>query len=75
MGVAVDRDDDSFVSDISCICSGHEAGPVEVDVVSLLIDKGSEEVEVVIGGISSDEHDSMSCAQCEYGGGGEPMVE
>ena len=58
-----------------CICSGHEASPVEVDVVSPLVDKGGEEMEVVVGGVSSDEHDSMSRAKCEYGGGGEPMVE
>ena len=63
------------MSDVGCVCSGHETGPVEVDVVLPLIDEGGEEVEVVIGGVSSDEHDSMSCAQCEYGGGGEPMVE
>ena len=63
------------MGDIGCVCSGHEASPVEVDVVLLLIDEGSEEVEVVVGGVGSNEHDSMSCTQCEYGGGGEPMVE
>ena len=63
------------MGDVGCICSGHETGPVEVDVVLSFIDKGGEEVEVVVGGVSSDKHDSMSCAQCEYGGGGEPMVE
>ena len=63
------------MSDVGCVCSGHETGPVEVDVVLPLIDEGSEEIEVVVGGVSSDEYDSMSCAQCEYGGGGEPMVE
>ena len=63
------------MSDVGCVCSGHETGPVEVDVVLPLIDEGGEEMEVVVSGVSSDEHDSMSCAQCEYGGGGEPMVE
>ena len=63
------------MSDVGCICPGHEAGPVEVDVVSPLIDEGGEEMEVVVGGMSSDEYDSMSRAKCEYGGGGEPMVE
>ena len=41
----------------------------------LFVNEGGKEVEVVIGGVSSDEYDSMSCAQCEYGGGGEPMIE
>jgi len=31
-------------------------------------------VEIVVSGMCSDEDDSMSCAKCKYGGGGEPMV-
>jgi len=63
------------MGDVSCICSGHEAGPVEVDVMLLFVNEGGEEVEVVISSVGSDEYDSMSCAQCDYGGGREPMVE
>jgi len=74
MGVSIDRDDDGFVSDIGCILSRHEAGPVEVDVMLPLIDEGSKEVEVVICGVCSDKDDSVICSKGKYGGGGEAVV-
>jgi len=51
-GVSINRDDDGFVGDIGCVFSRHEAGPVEVDVVLSLIDKGSEEMEVIVSGVT-----------------------
>jgi len=74
MGVSVDRDDDGFVGDISCVLSRHEAGPVKVDIVLLLVDKGGKEVEVVICGMCLDKDNSIICSKSEYGGGGEAVV-
>jgi len=73
-GVSIDRDDDGFMGNIGCILSRHEAGPVKVDVVLLLIDEGSEEVEVVVHGVCLDKDNSVICSKSEYSGGGEPMV-
>jgi len=72
--VVVDRDDDGFVGDISCIFSRHEASPMEVDVVLSFVDEGGEEVEVVIGGVGSDKDNVIVCSKSEYSGGGEPMA-
>jgi len=69
----VDGDDNGFVSDVGCVLSGHEASPMEVDVVLSLIDEGGEEVEVVIGGVGSDKDNAIVCSKSEYSGGGEPM--
>ena len=74
MGVTVDQDDDGFVGDVSCILSGHETGPVEVDVMLLLVDKGGKDVEVIISGMCSDKDNSIICPKSKYGGGGEAMV-
>ena len=74
VSVAVNGDNDGFVGDVGCILSGHEAGPVEVDVVLPLIDEGGEEVEVVVCGVCSDKDNSIICSKSEYSGGGEPMV-
>jgi len=73
LDVIVDGDDNGFVSDIGCVLSGHEASPMEVDVVLSLVDEGSEEVEVVIGGVGSDKDNAIVCSKSEYSGGGEPM--
>ena len=62
------------MSDVCLICSGHEASPVKVDVELLVVDKGSKEVEVIVGGMGSDKDDSMSHSKCEYGGGAEAMA-
>jgi len=72
--IVVDRDDNGFVGDVSCVFSGHEASPMEVDVMLLFVDEGSEEVEVVIGGVGSDKDNTIVCSKSEYSGGGEPMV-
>jgi len=72
--VIVDGDDDSFVSNVGCIFSGHEASPVEVDVVLSLVNEGSEEVEVIVGGVGSDKDNAIVCSKSEYSGGGEPMA-
>jgi len=74
LNVVVNGDDDGFVGDISCIFSGHEASPVEVDVILSLIDEGSEEVEVVISGVGLDKDNTIVCSKSEYSGGGEPMA-
>jgi len=62
------------VGDIGCILSRHEAGPVEVDVVLLLIDEGSEEVEVIVCSVCSDKDNPIICSKSEYSGGGEAVV-
>jgi len=72
--VVVNGDDDGFVGDVGCVFSGHEASPVEVDVVLSLINEGGEEVEVVISGVGSDKDNTIVCSESEYSGGGEPMV-
>jgi len=72
--VIVDRDDNGFVGDVGCIFSGHETSPVEVDVVLSLINKGGEEVKVVVSGVGSDKDNTIVCSKSEYSGGGEPMV-
>ena len=74
MGVAVDGDNDGFVGEVSCILSRHETGPVEVNVVLPLIDKGSEDMEVIVSGVCSDKDNSIICPKSEYGRGGEAMV-
>ena len=72
--VVVDGDDDGFVGDVGCVFSGHEASPVKVDVMLPLIDKGGEEVEVIVGGVGLDKDNAIVCSKSEYSGGGEPMV-
>jgi len=62
------------VGDVSCVLPRHKAGPVEVDVMLPLIDKGGEEVEVVVCGVCSDKDNSVICPKSEYSGGGEAMV-
>jgi len=72
--VVVDGDDDSFVGGVGCILSGHEASPVEVDVMLSLVNEGGKEVEVIVSGVGSDKDNAIVCSKSEYGGGGEPMV-
>jgi len=74
LDVIVDGDNDGLMGDVGCVFSGHEASPVEVDVVLSLINKGSKEVEVVVGGVGSDKDNAIVCSKSEYSGGGEPMV-
>jgi len=74
VGVSINRDDDGFMGDVSCVLSRHETGPVEVDVMLLLIDEGGEEVEVVICGVCLDKDNSVIHSKSEYSGGGEPIV-
>jgi len=62
------------MGDICCVLSRHEAGPVKVDVMLSLIDKGGEEVEVIVCGVCSDKDNSIIRAKSEYGGGGETVV-
>jgi len=45
-------------------------GPVELDVKMSMLDKGSEEVELIVVGIHEDEDDSIVSAQGEDGRGG-----
>ena len=61
LNVVVDGDNDGFVGDVGCIFSGHEACPMEVDVVLSFIDKGGKEVEVVVGGVGSDKDNAIVC--------------
>jgi len=72
--VVVNGDNDGFVSDVGCVFSRHEASPMEVDVMLPFIDKGGEEVEVVVGGVGLDEDDTIVCSKSEYSGGGKPMA-
>jgi len=72
--IVVDGDDDGFMGDVSCVFSGHEASPVEVNVMLSLINEGGEEVEVVVGSVGSDKDNAIVCSKSEYSGGGEPMV-
>jgi len=72
--IVVNRDDDSFVGNVGCILSRHEAGPVEVDVVLLFINKGSKEVEVIVSGMGLDKDNAIVCSKSEYSGGREPMA-
>jgi len=73
-GVTVNGNDDSLMGDVCCILSGHETGPMKVDVVLSFVDKGGEDVEVVVGGVCSDKDNSIIRSKSEYGGGGETMV-
>jgi len=61
LNVVIDGDDDGFVGDVGCIFSGHEACPMEVDVMLSFIDKGGEEVEVVVGGVGLDKDNAIVC--------------
>jgi len=72
--IVVDGDDDGFVGDVGCVFSRHEASPVEVDVVLLLINEGGKEVKVIVGGVGLDKDNAIVCAKSEYSGGGEPMA-
>jgi len=72
--IVVDGDNDGFVGDVSCVFSGHEASPVEVDVVLLFVDEGGKEVEVIVSGVSLDKDNAIVCSKSEYSGGGEPMA-
>ena len=72
--VVVNGDDDGFVGNIGCVLPRHEAGPVEVDVMLSFVNKGSEEVEVIISGMGSDKDNAIVCSKSEYSGGGEPMA-
>jgi len=72
--IIVDGDNDGLVGDVGCVFSGHEASPVEVDVMLSLIDEGSKEVEVIVSGVGLDKDDAIVCSKSEYSGGGEPMV-
>jgi len=46
------------------------SGPVELDVEVSTLDKGSEEVELIIVSVHADEDDSIVGAQGEDGEGG-----
>jgi len=73
-GVAVNGDNDGFMGDVCCILSGHETGPVKVDVMLLFVDKGGKDVKVVVGGMCLDKDNSIICSKSRYGGGGETVV-
>ena len=73
-GVTVNGDNDGFMGDVCCILSGHETGPVEVNVVLLFVDEGGKDVEVVVGGVCLDKDNSIICPKSKYGGGGETVV-
>jgi len=69
----INWDHDCFVVNVNGIkgCSWSPSGPVELDVEVSTLDKGSEEVELIVVGMHADEDDSIVGTQGEDGRGGE----
>jgi len=69
----INWDHNCFMVDVNGIevFSRSPSGPVVADVEVSLLNKGSEEVELIVVGMHADEDDSVIGAQGEDGGGGE----
>jgi len=69
----INWDHNCFMVDVNGIevFSRSPSGPVVADVKVSLLNKGSEEVELIVVGMHADEDDSVIGAQGEDGGGGE----
>jgi len=69
----INWDHNYFVVDVNGIkgFSWLPSGPMELDVEVSALDKGSEEVELIVVSVHADEDDSIVGAQGEDGGGGE----
>jgi len=50
---------DRFVGDVHGIFSRHEVCPMEIEVMLPLVNKGSEEVEVVSSSVHADEDNTV----------------
>jgi len=68
----INWDHDCFVVDVDGVkgFSWLPSGPVELDVEVSTLNKGSEEVELIVVGMHADENDSIVGAQGEDGRGG-----
>jgi len=69
----INWDHDCFVVDVNGVkgLSWSPSGPVELDVEVSTLNKGSEEVELIVVSVHADEDDSIVSAQGEDGRGGE----
>ena len=69
----INWDHDCFMIDVNGVggCSRSPGGPVILDVEVSVFDKGSEEVELIVVGVHSDEDDAVVGTQGEDSRGSE----